>query len=114
MKTLQLSKVNVGSHPDEIVYFEFAKHFHECKMEITGGRFAIWKTGKQIFSTAIELYEKDSLTITYQGRWEDGKRFRIVQPSDELRPLYEALGKNLLVIGSMFSDGYAVTFDLTN
>ena len=114
MKTLLLSKANVGSHPNEVVYFELAKRFHECQIELSSERFIVWRDGNMVFSSSIELYEKDHLTTTYRGSWTDGKHFRIVEPSEELMPLYEALGRNILIIGSMFSDGYAVTFEWTN
>ena len=110
MKTLQLDRVNVGSHPDEVVYIEYAKQFHECRFEMTDSNFSVFKNDSVVFSTKIELYESDHLTKTYRGVFEDGKRFRIVQVSDELLPLFQAMNKVNLTIGSMFSDGYAVTF----
>lgn len=112
MRTLQLDKVNVGSHPDEVVYFEQAKQFHECQMELTEDEFVIYKDGKKVFETELALYEHDHLTKTHRGTWNDGKRFRIVQPSDELKPLFKAMSKENITLGSMFSDGYAVTFQL--
>ncbi len=111
MRTLQLDKVNVGSHPDEVPYFELAKRFHECQMDMTDDMFVVYRNGNKVFETSLELYENDHLTKTHRGKWEDGKRFRIVQPSDELKPLFQAMRKEHLTIGSMFSDGYAVTFE---
>ena len=110
MKTLQLDRVNVGCHPDEVVYFEYAKRFHECEYEMTDSNFTVYNKGNILFSTKIELYESDHLTKTHRGVFEDGKSFRIVEPSDELLPLFQAMKKVNLTIGSMFSDGYAVTF----
>lgn len=112
MRTLQLDRVKVGSHPDEVIYFEQAKQFHECQMEMSEDKFAIYKDGKKIFETELTLYEHDHLTKTHRGTWRDGKRFRIVQPSDELKPLFQAMRNENITIGSMFSDGYAVTFQL--
>lgn len=112
MRTLQLDKVNVGSHPEEVIYFEQAKQFHECHLKMSENLFTIYRNGSIIFQTTLTLYEKDHLTKTHCGKWEDGKRFRIVQPSDELIPLFQALQKENITIGSMFSDGYAVTFQL--
>lgn len=113
MKTLLLDKVNVGSHPNEVIpYFEEAKKFHECQMEMTDDMFTVYRRGTLIFQTRLELYEHDGLTKTFIGTWHDGKRFRIVQPSDKLKSLFAAMGKENITIGSMFSDGYAVTFIL--
>lgn len=110
MRTLYLDKVNVGSHPDEIVYFELAKRFHECQYLMTENKFAVYRNGNRIFETNLSLYEHDHLTKTYRGMWQDGKQFRIVQPSDELKSLFQLMQKENITIGSMFSDGYAVTF----
>ena len=110
MKTLLLDRVVVGSHPDEVVYFELAKQFHEGQVEISNDTFTIYKGGRVIFSTKIALYEHDHIYKTYRGNWDDGKMFRIIQASDELRPLAEAMHADSLSIGSMFSDGYAVFY----
>ncbi len=110
MRTLLLDKVNVGSHPDEIIYFEQAKQFHECQLEMADDTFAIFRNGNKFFETELILYEQDQLTKTHRGVWENGKRFRIVQPSDNLKALFQSMGKEHITIGSMFSDGYAVTF----
>lgn len=112
MRTLQLDKVNVGSHSDEVIYFEQAKQFHECQMEMSEDMFSVYRNGIRVFETSLTLYEHDHLTKTHRGTWRDGKRFRIVQPSDELKPLFQAMGNENITIGSMFSDGYAVTFQL--
>lgn len=112
MRTLLLDRVNVGSHPDEVVYFEQAKQFHECQMEMSKDLFSIYRNEIKVFETSLTLYEHDHLTKTLRGTWQDGKRFRIVQPSDELKPLFQAMGNENITIGSMFSDGYAVTFQL--
>lgn len=114
MRTLLLDKVNSGSHPDEIVYFEKTKQFHECQMEMSENKIIIYRNGLIAFETSLALYEHDHLTKTYLGTWPDGKRFRIVQPSDELRSLFQVMEKENITIGSMFSDGYAVTFQLSN
>ncbi|MCQ2261124.1 MAG: hypothetical protein MJZ77_07035 [Bacteroidales bacterium] len=110
MNKLQLDRVNVGCHPDEVLYFEHAKRFHECQYELVNNNFSIYKNERIIFSTKVELYESGHLTKTYRGTFDDGKRFRIVQPSDELMPLFRTMNMVNLTIGSMFSDGYAVSF----
>ena len=112
MRTLLLDRVNLGNHPDEIPYFEQAKKFHECQFEMTNDSFKIYKFGNMIFETELNLYESDHLTKTHRGTWDDGKRFRICQPSDELMYLFKLTNKEYITIGSMFSDGYAVTFQL--
>ena len=112
MRTLLLDQVNAGSHPDEVVYFERAKQFHECQLKMSDDMFAIYRNGCIIFETALSLFEHDGLTKTHRGTWNDGKRFRVVQPSDRLKPLFQAMRKEHVTIGSMFSDGYAVTFQL--
>ncbi len=110
MKTLLLDRVVVGSHPDEVVYFELAKQFHEGQVDITNDTFSIYKKGQIIFSTKIALYEHDHIYKTYRGNWDDGKMFRIIQASDEMRPFAEVMHVDSLTIGSMFSDGYAVFY----
>ena len=112
MNTLQLSWVTVGSHPDEVPYFELAKTFHECQYEMTDDLFVVYRNGREIFASNIELYESDHIYKTHRGQFENGKRFRIVQASDELKPLAKANGVDSLTIGSMFSDGYAVRFQI--
>lgn len=112
MNTLLLSWVTVGSHPDEVPYFELAKTFHNCQYEMTDNRFVVYRNGQEIFSTNIELYESDHICKTHRGQFENGKRFRIVQACDELKPLAKANGVDSLTIGSMFSDGYAVRFQI--
>lgn len=112
MNTLQLSWVTVGSHPDEVSYFEFAKTFHECQFEMTDDKFVVLKKGRVFFSTDIDLYEYDHVYQTHCGKYGDGKRFRIIQANNELKPLAILKGVDTLTIGSMFSDGYAVRFKI--
>lgn len=115
MKQLELNKVNVGRHPDEVTYFEKAKCLHEGIITITNTDVTVVKKGETVLHTDIKLYESDSLSTTYKGCWKDNKSFRIVCLSESGQKLAKLMGKpEIIVFGSMYSDGYAVTFELLN
>lgn len=105
-----LDKVNKGNHPNEYCYADYAKQFDNCDVIIDTKELLIKKNGKEVFRSIIMPYEEDSLTITYTGKWLDGSSFRIVRPGTGIISLLQLMGKETITFGSMYPDGYAVSF----
>lgn len=113
MNRLELSKVNVGAHPDEIKYFEMAKRMHDAQIEQTEAHITVSKGTDILFDSDVNLFEGGQLSVTHKGYWSDGKSLRIVNLGDTTRRLAALMGKpEIITFGSMYSDGYAVTFEL--
>ncbi len=113
MNRLELAKVNVGAHADEIVYLEMAKRMHDAQIEQTETHITVSKGDKILFDSDVTLFESGELSITHKGYWKDGKPLRIVNLGNTTHKLAALMGKpEIITFGSMYSDGYAVTFEL--
>ena len=107
---LKLYKVHQGNHPDEYGYAAIAKQYDRCDVFMSNECIKILKNGKTIFESMITLYEDGSLTVTHKGSWPDGKPFRIVRPGPGIINVVRLTGQETLTFGSMYTDGYAVSF----
>ena len=107
---MKLHKINLGSRPDERRYAEFSSKYDNCDVIISDSEMVIRQNHKILFQTELSIYEDESLTITYLGTWPDGETFRIVRPGRQVMDLLRLLGQETITFGSMFPDGYAITY----
>jgi len=104
MKTLFLTKVNYGNHYLERNYCDRLKLLDGKNIELSETNIIV----DSDIRSSLTLYEKDSITTTWVGSYEDGTKFRVVCPNQALIPL---TGNNV-TIASMYKDGYAVHFNI--
>lgn len=107
---MKLHKVNPGSRPDERKYAEISSKYDNCDLIISDNEMVIRQNKQIVYHTELFLYEDDGLTTTYLGTWPDGETFRIVRPGRQVMELVRLLGQETITLGSMFPDGYAVSY----
>ncbi len=113
MKKLHLNKINPGNYSKDKIIYERLKFFNNGIIEINSSQITVKLKDGTYFKSTIRKIEEDFMTVTYQGAYEDGTSFRLVQPAGVAKQLNDLEGKNeTLTFGGMTGDGYAVHFEL--
>lgn len=107
MKHLHLVKSNPGNDLGENYYFNIANSFDGSLIDIKENVINIFSDFYRIESELL-LLEQDLLTETYMAHFNDGKKYRIVRPSQQMRSI---IGDSIS-IASMNKSGYAVHYDI--
>ena len=105
MNKIHLEAVNIGNFAKDKPFYERLKTFNNAKIEITDNFIKIICKNGDVFSSKLVKVEKDSLTITYEGKYEDGTPFRLVK---------QISNNKWFSIGDLTGDGYAVYFNIVD
>ena len=95
---------------------EIAISFQHSLVNISAELFTIETLNGEHYSLPINFSEKDFSTTTYKGKFQNGRDFRLIQPTDlsldMAKSNHNALGA--FTLGSVNPSGWAVHFFLTD
>lgn len=102
-----LIKTNYGNHTSERDICERIANYDNAECTISDNYLKL-SFENEILETSLTVFEEDTLTTTWLGKFENGTPFRVVRPAD----LYHKynLGDEYMTIASTYHDGYAVHF----
>lgn len=102
-----LIRTNYGSRLSEHDICERIAKYDNAECTISDNYLKLSRDN-DIFETKLEVFEEDSLTKTWLGKYEDGTDFRVVRPNTLYRE--NNLGDEYITIASTYHNGYAVHF----
>ena len=115
MKKLLLKKVNPGNYSKDKTIYERLKSFNNGIVEISRTTITVKSKDSKTFTSKLQMTEEDFMSVTFQGNYEDGTKFRLISPAGVSKTLLEVNGKNdYITFGGMTGDGYALTFDIVD
>lgn len=113
-KRANLFKKNVATEI-ETDSLEIALKFHHALVKIDETSFSVESLLGERQTYFLAFHEKDLATTSYIGRFENGKKFRLIQPDDfalmHSNSVNNAIGG--FSLGSESPNGWAVFFFLT-
>lgn len=125
---------NKGNEPEKMVYhranlfqkniasqieidsLEIALSLHHSLVSITENLLSIRTVSGEQYNFQIRFIEKDFSTTTHIGKFQNGRKFRLIQPKDlslkMVKSTHNALGA--FTLGTVNPNGWAVHFILTD
>lgn len=115
IKKLHLVKANPGSFSKEKSVFERIKTFNNGFIEVNEESIIVHPVDNSSFSSILRKTEEDFLSLTYQGTFEDGTKFRIIRPGGVLKQITNLNDEgDDITFGGMTGDGYAIHFNIVD